>query len=48
MAGRDVDDTQTAMAQSDIPVDKRSFIVRPAMSNHIAHALEHVAIYLAP
>jgi hypothetical protein len=44
MAGRYVDDTQSAVTQADIPVDKKTCVIRPAMSNNITHALEHADI----
>ena len=38
VAGSDVDDAEAAVAQADAPVDENPFIVRTAMSDHIAHA----------
>ncbi len=37
MTTRDVDNTQTAMAQSDVTVDEDAFVVRTAMRDHVAH-----------
>ena len=40
MAGSDVDDAETAMAQTNARVNEDAGIVRPAMPQHVAHAFE--------
>jgi hypothetical protein len=48
MSGRDIHNTQPSMAQPNTAIYKRAFIVRPTVSNHIAHSLEHATINMAP
>src|SRR5690348_14707563 len=40
MTGGDVDDTQAAMAQTDVAVDEEPFVVRTAMPDDVAHRFE--------
>src|SRR5436190_20903306 len=41
MTTRDVDDAETAMAQTDRAVDENAFVIRTAMRNDIAHTGKH-------
>ena len=38
----DIDDTQTAMPETDISIDKYASVVRPAMVLHVAHSHERI------
>jgi hypothetical protein len=44
MARRDINNTETAMAQSDATIDEQTLVIRPAMSNDVAHPFKHIAI----
>src|SRR5215208_7739325 len=44
MAGSNIDDAETAVAQSDSLVDENALIVRTTMSDHVAHAFEHACV----
>jgi hypothetical protein len=44
---RDIDDAQAAVAQANVSVCKRTGIVRPAMSDHIAHPAQNIFVYLS-
>ncbi len=48
MTGRNVDNTEAAVAEPDIVLNKDPFIVRPAVGDDIAHSLKHAAVYSAP
>jgi hypothetical protein len=45
MAGRHIDDAQTAVTQTDVPVEKETGVIRPAMGDHITHALEQADVH---
>jgi hypothetical protein len=40
MTGGDVDDAQTAMAQTDVPIDEKTFVIGAAMPYDVAHRFE--------
>jgi hypothetical protein len=48
MAGRNVYNAQTAVAQSDRTINEDAFIIRSAMGDNVAHALEHGSVYHPP
>ncbi len=45
-AGHQIDDAETAHTQANVSADMKSFIIRAAMRNDIAHALDVGRIYL--
>jgi hypothetical protein len=39
MAGREIDDAQASHPEADARLDVDPLVVRPAMANHVAHAM---------
>jgi hypothetical protein len=44
MPGRDVDDAQTTMTETDAPINKQTSIIRSAMRDYVAHSNKRIAI----
>jgi hypothetical protein len=47
VTGGNIDNTQAAVAETELVFDENAEVVGPAMRHHVAHAFQDVALHMA-